>query len=146
MSTREFGAVVPFAAPIEVVFDYLGDPRHRPQWQSSLLSVTVSERTEPHVGLRWRETTAVGVRPRMEITHLDPCERWSERGVWHGVTADLTLRFAESSDGCTVRAEGVIHGSGLWRVPTLVAGRLGSSAIRSDLRRAARLLADRHRP
>lgn len=152
MSTREFGAVVEFAAPIETVFDYLGDPRNRPEWQSSLLSVTLKERTEPHVGMRWRETTVVGVRPRMEITHLEPSQRWSEHGTWQGISADLTLRFSTvpaTTPGirrCRVRAEGIVHGSGLWRVPAIVAGRLGSGAIGADLRRAARIVADRRMP
>lgn len=150
MSTREFGAVVEFAAPVRTVFDYLGDPRNRPEWQSSLLSVNMTESTDPYVGMRWKETTVVGVRPQMEITALEPGELWGENGTWHGISADLTLRFTEIDDvtggssaepGCRVRAEGVIHGSGLWRVPTVVAGRLGSGAIRADLRRAARLLA-----
>lgn len=152
MSTREFGAVVEFDAPVETVYDYLGDPRNRPEWQPSLLSVTLKERTAPYVGMRWQETTVVGVRPRMEITHLEPGERWSEHGTWHGISADLTLRFsaipatAQGAGRCRVRAEGVIHGSGVWRVPTAVAGRLGSGAIGGDLRRAARLLADHRAP
>lgn len=152
MSTREFGAVVEFEAPVDSVFDYLSDPRNRPEWQSSLLSVSLAERADPYVGMRWRETTVVGVRPRMEITDLEPCQRWSEHGWWQGISADLTLRFSaipattQNTGGCRVRAEGRIHGSGLWRVPAVVAGRLGSVAIGADLRRAARIVADRQTP
>lgn len=142
-SKRAFGAVVEFGQPVPVVFDYLGDPRNRPEWQSSLLSVTLKERTAPHVGMRWTETTVIGVRPRMEITTLDPLTTWSERGSWHGVVADLTLRFADTPDGCRVKAEGVIRGGGAWRVPVVASGVVASRAIGADLRRATRILADR---
>lgn len=143
MTNRRFSAVVDFDLPVNAVFEYLGDPRNRPEWQSSLMSVTLKERTEPYVGMRWTETTMVGVRPRMEITEIDPPTTWSEHGRWRGVSADLTLRFAEIPRGCQVTAEGLVVASGVYSLAAIAAGRLASSAIRSDLRRAARILAGR---
>ena len=35
--------------PPETVFRYLVDPRNRPEWQASLLSVTLRDRGEPTV-------------------------------------------------------------------------------------------------
>ena len=42
-------------------FTYLVDPRNRPEWQASLLSVRLDERdAEPAVGLTWRDTWSSG--------------------------------------------------------------------------------------
>ena len=71
-------ATVELPVPVEVVFDYLSDPRNRPEWQASLRSVTVPAGEEPHLGQRWQETTAVGVRPRLEIIEMDRPHVWTE--------------------------------------------------------------------
>ena len=129
--------------PPRTAYTYLADPRNRPEWQSSLLSVTLRERSEPYAGMRWRETTVVGVRPRMEIVEMAPYRLWTERGTWHGVTAVLTLRFTAVGEGCRVRATGEVTGSGAWSLAALSSGWLASSAIGADLRRASRILSDR---
>ena len=127
-----------------MAFDYLGDPRNRPEWQSSLLSVTLGDRDEaPHLGQKWRETTMVGVRPRMEITRFERPTVWTEVGRWQGVEATLELAFEERNAGCRVVAEGVISGRGPYAVPAAVAGRLAGLAIGADLRKAARIMARR---
>ena len=69
----------------EVAFRYLADPRNRPEWQSSLLSVDVPPDEEPHLGQAWSETTAVGVRPHIETTVLDAVPRLGRAGHWRGV-------------------------------------------------------------
>ncbi|PUA79891.1 polyketide cyclase [Nocardioides currus] len=144
MSPRRFRASVDFAVAPAVAFDYLGDPRNRPEWQSSLLSVTLPERAaEPHLGLAWRETTMVGVRPRMEITRFERPTAWAEVGRWRGVEATLVLAFEERRSGCRVIAEGEISGRGAYAVPAAVAGRLAGLAIGADLRKAARILGSR---
>jgi len=141
-----FAASVELDRPREAVFDYLADPRNRPEWQASLLSVTVRDRdSEPHLGMRWRDNTLALLRPRLEITRLEPPRVWAESGRWHGVRADLTMFFDATPAGCRVRAQGSLSGSGPWAVPVAVAGRLAGPAIGLDLRRAARIL-DRHRP
>lgn len=128
-----------------VAFRYLCDPRRRPEWQSSLRSVTVPADEEPHLGQAWRETTAVGVRPHMETTELVPFRVWTERGRWRGVTATLTLHFTDVVGGCRVRADGEVTGTGAWALPAGAAGLLASTAIAADLRKAGRILADRAR-
>ncbi len=124
-------------------FRYLCDPRNRPEWQSSLRSVTVPPDEEPHLGQAWRETTAVGVRPHMETTELVPFRVWTERGRWRGITATLSLHFVDVVGGCRVRADGELTGTGVWALPAGVAGLLASSAIAADLRKAGRVLAAR---
>ena len=127
----------------EVAFRYLCDPRNRPEWQSSLRSVEVPADEEPHLGQTWRETTSVGVRPRMETTELTPFRVWTERGHWRGVSATLTLHFTDVVGGCRVRADGEVSGRGGWALPAGAAGLLASQAIAADLRRAGRILGER---
>ena len=128
-----------------VAFDYLSDPRNRPEWQSSLRSVDVPADEEPHLGQAWRETTSVGVRPHMETTELTPHRVWTEIGRWRGVTATLSLHFTDVVGGCRVRADGALTGTGLWALPAGAAGLLASTAIAADLRKAGRILAARPR-
>lgn len=151
MAEIPFTATVDFDQPVEVVFDYLADPKNRPAWQASLLSVRLPRRdSTPAVGLRWRETTVVGVRPRMEITVLERPTRWAERGTWAGVSASLALGFGAadpdrgddrgSDRGSVVTASGLVSGRGPWSVPARLGGTLAGRAIAFDLRRANRIL------
>jgi Polyketide cyclase / dehydrase and lipid transport len=118
---------VAFPVSCEVAFDYLADPTHRAEWQSSLARVEDVE-GEPRVGQTWTDVTRPGLRPRMETTELDRPHRWSERGTWRGITATLTLEFAETATGCDVTATFDI--ARLLRRPALW-------AVRGDLRHAA---------
>lgn len=142
-----FTATVELDHPRETVFDYLADPRNRPEWQASLLSVTLRDRAaEPHVGMAWRDNTLVVlVRPRLEISRLDPPRVWAETGRWRGLTAELTMFFDTTPTGCRVRAVGSLTGSGIWAVPVAVAGRLAGPAIGHDLRRVDDVLTRRPR-
>jgi len=126
--------------PVEVAYAYLSDPRNRPEWQSSLRSVTVPADEEPRLGQRWQETTSVGVRPQMEITEMDPPLVWAERGWWRGVSATLTLGFARTPRGCRVDISGDVGGRGAWAVPAMVAGRLAGIAVAADVRKAGKIL------
>ena len=135
-----FEATVDVPHPPETVFRYLVDPRNRPEWQASLLSVTLRDRGEPHVGMTWRDNTVAGVRPAMEITELTPFKVFSEVGRWRGVDATLVLRFTGVGSGCRIHATGSVSGTGPWRLPALAAGRLAGLAIRRDLERAGEIL------
>ena len=126
----------------EQAFTYLVDPRNRPRWQSSLLSVDVPADEEPHLGQAWSELTAVGVRPHLVVTELVPFRVWAESGTWRGVRADLRLRFTESAGGCRVQAEGEVAGSGPYAVAAAVSGLLAGKAIAADLRKASRLIGE----
>jgi uncharacterized protein YndB with AHSA1/START domain len=126
--------------PPEKVFRYLADPRNRPEWQSSLLSVKLHDRGEPHVGMTWRDNTMAGVRPVMRITELTPYRLWAEEGTWHGITATLVLHFTAITSGTRVDATGTISGEGIWTLPVRAAGRLAGPAIRHDLSRVGDVL------
>nr|WP_197687744.1 MULTISPECIES: SRPBCC family protein [unclassified Nocardioides] len=123
----------------EVAFDYLSDPRRRPEWQSSLARVEQVD-GEVRAGQTWVDVTRPGPRPRMETTELDRPRRWSERGTWRGLAAVLTLDFAEVRAGCEVTATMRVSGRGAAALPARVLGLLAPRAVRADLRRAARLL------
>jgi uncharacterized protein YndB with AHSA1/START domain len=128
----------------EVLFRYLADPANRPEWQSSLRSVLLEgPADEPRVGMRWRETTVVGVRPQMRITELEPYRVWAEFGTWGGIEGRLTLRFTAIPAGCRVTAEVALTGRGPWAVPAYAAARLAPRALRADLERASGILSQR---
>ncbi|UFN46724.1 SRPBCC family protein [Nocardioides okcheonensis] len=128
----------------EQAFTYLVDPRNRPKWQSSLLSVDVPDDEEPHLGQAWSELTAVGVRPHLVVTEFVPYRVWAESGTWRGVRADLRLRFTARGTGCRVQAEGEVSGSGLYAAAALSSGLVAGRAIGADLRKAGRLIAAQH--
>jgi uncharacterized protein YndB with AHSA1/START domain len=136
-------ASVLFRQPPDVVFAYLADPRNRPEWQSSLRRVELIDDGQPRVGQRWLDHTAARIVPEMWITELETDVLWAETGRWHGIEADLTLRFAPHLDGCTVDVEFEVRGKGFLRPVGLAASRAGLYAVRSDLRRAGQILEKR---
>jgi hypothetical protein len=134
---------VRFDVPAEVAFDYLVDPANRPEWQSSLRRVEDVVPARPAVGQTWTDVTVPGLRPAMETTALDRPRTWTERGTWRGVTAELTLAFADRPGGCVVQPSFVLRGRGVAALPARVAALLAPGAVRGDLRRAARVLSER---
>ena len=136
---RRLGGRVEFSCDRETAFDYLVDPRRRPEWQSSLRRVSEVD-GEPRVGQTWVDETKAGIKPRMRTTELDRPARWSESGTWRFVRADLTLDLAEAPTGCAVDYRFRIHALGPLG---LAATAVSVPAVRADLRRAARLLAAR---
>jgi hypothetical protein len=144
MTRVDFSTAVDMPHSPKVAFTYLVEPRNRPEWQASLLSVRLDDRDgEPAVGLTWQDTTVVGVKPRLEITELVPYRLFAERGRWGGVEGVLTLRFVATGKGCRVDAAGHVEGSGPWSAAVRAAGLLADRSLRSDLERASRILTDR---
>lgn len=130
---------VHFEAAPEVVFDYLVDPANRAQWQSSLRRV--EEVAGPiGVGQSWVDVTTPGLRPRMETTELDRPQRWTEIGTWRSVSAILTLTFIPAGAGCDVEPTMRLEGHGLTWLVAPVLNLVSPGAVRSDLRRAARII------
>ena len=133
-----------FDVPVEVAFDYLVEPRNRPEWQSSLARVEV-DGDVPHEGMRWVDVTRIGFRPAMQLVEMNRPELWSEWGEWRDrVHARLTLAFVPTAGGCLVVPDLVLGVDGwLGRPLTALLMRLAAPAIRADLRRAARILSER---
>ncbi len=138
---REVRVVV--AAAPATVFDYLADPRNRPAWQSSLRSVELETDGPPALGDRWRDRTAVGLVPEMTTTAFDRPRRWAETGTWRGITAVLDLGFGAVPTGTEVTARFGLTGRGPWRPVARLAELVAAPAVRSDLRRAARIVESR---
>ena len=132
-----------FHRPVDVVFDYLSDPTARPEWQSSLRRVELRGAQTSGVGTRWIDVTWAGLRPELVVVTHEPGEAWAEEGVWRGFTAYLALMFAAVGDECDVTALARVRGRGLARGPAALATRAAPLALRSDLRRADRILRDR---
>ncbi|MDH2414605.1 SRPBCC family protein [Nocardioides sp. CER19] len=130
------------AAPPQAVFDYLTDPRRRPEWQASLHSVQVLDHGPVRLHMRWIDHTVVGARPRLQIVELRAPDdaragTWREVGRWHGIRAELALTFETDPRG--TRVSGTVEIGG-WRLASLVLQALAPAAIASDLRRAGRIL------
>jgi hypothetical protein len=125
---------------VPAAFAYLADPRNRPEWQSSLRRVEMVDDGPARVGMRWRDHTAVGMAPQMEITALEPEVLWAETGRWRAFEAGLTLRFAPHRGGCSVDVELEVRAHGAVRPFGWAADRVGLLAVASDLRRAGRIL------
>lgn len=130
---------VEVGAPVEDVYAYLTDPARRPEWQSSLRAIA-DLRGDGGVGTTWRDVTAVGARPRMEITDAQPGRSWAERGTWHEIAATLRLDFAAIPTGTRVTATVDLTTPPALLPAGWVLRRLAPYALRSDLRRAARQL------
>jgi uncharacterized protein YndB with AHSA1/START domain len=128
-----------FAAPVDVVFDYLADPSRRPEWQGSLRRIEAL-RGDGAVGTTWRDVTAVGARPRMEVTEFESPTSWAEVGHWRGIGASLRLEFAAIPQGTRVTATVDVRTSLPVRPIGWVLRRLAPYAVRSDLRHAASAL------
>ena len=130
-----------FDVPAEDAFDYLVDPVNRPEWQASLRAVELLDANPPHVGQRWYDVTrAPGVRPLMVLESMARPHVWVETGTWRGFQATLALSFEPKSFGCEVSASFAIHGEGVRRGLGPVLTGAGGPAVKSDLKRAARIL------
>ena len=148
---RRWDASVFVAAPREVVFDYLADPRNRPEWQATLASVDLLDPLAPdeppYVGLRWVDEVKVGPPFELQISRLEPGRLWSEVGSAGPFTAYGTLLFEDevSKDvaGTRVRFIARVHGRGLARPAGPVATAVGAVLIRNDLPRMARVIEGR---
>ncbi|WP_170981580.1 SRPBCC family protein [Nocardioides dongxiaopingii] len=136
-------APVRFAVSCEEAYDYLVDPANRAEWQSSLRGVADVVGPDGVVGQSWTDLTVARVNPRMELTDADRPHRWSERGTWRRFHATLTLTFVPAGEGCDVGVTMHLQATGPARPLALALGRLAPAAVRSDLRRAARILAAR---
>jgi len=124
-----------------VLFDYLSDPHRRPQWQSSLRSVT-DVRGSGGAGTTWTDVTKVGARPRMRITDAERPRLWIERGRWRGLSAVLRLDLlGYAPERTRVSATFRISGVGVFALAAPLLERFAAPAIRTDLRCAARLAA-----
>jgi uncharacterized protein YndB with AHSA1/START domain len=136
---------VEYDVPVAVAFDYLADPRNRPEWQSSLRAVEMLDDGEPRVGMRWRDLTSARIAPEMVITEMEPERLWAETGRWKAIEADLELAFSPSAQGCSVAVAFGVHGRGVLRPIGWAATGAGLFAVRSDLRKAGRILSTRAR-
>jgi hypothetical protein len=128
--------MVDFRVPVEVAFDYLADPRNRPEWQPSLRAVELLDE-EVAEGQRWIDVTKPGLRPAMRTVELDRPRVWAEVGRWRGVEALVRLRFTATAEGCRVDLEATVSGygpvgRGLTRIGLFIGAR--------DLKRASRIV------
>lgn len=141
---RRWDAAAFVAAPRQQVYDYLADPRNRPQWQASLRRVEVLDEGPPQVGTRWVDHVYGAPPFHLRITAMEHGELWAETGSSGPFTAHGTLLFEDARrdgvDGTVVRCIARVRGRGPARVLGPAAMMVAAALVRNDLRRAARLL------
>jgi uncharacterized membrane protein len=141
---RRWDAAVFVTAPRQRVYDYLADPRNRPQWQASLRRVEVHDEGPPRVGMRWIDHVYGAPPFHLEITHMVDGELWAEVGTSGPFTARGTLLFEEAVqagvEGTGVRCIARVAGRGPARALAPFAVAVAALLVRNDLRRAARIL------
>ena len=135
---------VELSCPQQRLFRYLADPRHRLEWQSSLVSLEMQSTGDPRIGMRWQECARGLGRFTMEITEHQSHELWAERGSSERGEIDLTLKFSpgKSAETTRVAVTVVMRLRGLLRYGVPMAPLVLHPLLRSDLRRAARLAKD----
>jgi uncharacterized protein YndB with AHSA1/START domain len=121
--------------PVEQAFAFIADPRHRPEWQSSLDAVEMLSEGPPHVGMRWRERPAPGLTFEMELTELEPNRRWAERGRASIGTVDVAVDFQPENGDTHLHVTIDLRLHWLAKPLGLGARWLLPSAMRADLKR-----------
>ena len=140
---RAHNLVVRMHHPVAPLFAYLADPRHRPEWQSSLRRVELLSAKPTGVGARWRDHTWAGMAPEMRVITHEPQQAWAEEGSWRGLRAFLLMVFVDQGDETDLEISVRMRGTGIWRLPAAGAGMLTPAALRGDLARADRILTQR---
>jgi uncharacterized membrane protein len=131
--------------PRRGLYDYLADPRNRPEWQGSLRRVEVLDDGPPRVGTRWVDHVYGAPPFHLRITGMEPGRLWAEVGTSGPFTACGTLLFEDAEregvPGTRVRMIARVTAAGPARILTPFAVALAGVLVRNDLRRAARILA-----
>jgi uncharacterized protein YndB with AHSA1/START domain len=128
-------------APRRVLFAFLADPRNRPRWQSSIVSLEMTSDGAPRVGTTWTEHARGFGRFEMEITECVEGTRWAERGRSRTGAIELALTLDDGAEPGTTRVDLalVLRLSGPLQVLSWLAPPVLRPLMKSDLRRAARL-------
>ena len=134
-------------APRSDVFDFLSDPRTRPQWQASLDRVEMIDEGEPHVGMRWVDRLKLGLAFELQIIGMEPDDMWAEIGSTGPFTTFVTLFFEDETqggvDGTRVRVVARVRGRRLAKPLAWLGTGLMTGLVRVDLPRIVRAFAGR---
>ena len=153
--SESYGSVVPtrldaavfVAAPRAEVFDYLADPRNRPEWQATLDRVELLDDGEPRVGMRWVDHVRLGPPFELQIIGMEPGSLWAEMGRVGPFRAFVTLLFddevRDGVAGTCVRIVARVRGSKAAKPLGWAATGLLTTLVRLDSPRIARALEQR---
>jgi uncharacterized protein YndB with AHSA1/START domain len=153
--TESYGSVVPTGwdaavfvpAPRPTVYDYLADPRNRPDWQASLARVELLDEGAPRVGMRWVDHVKVGPPFTLQIIGMEPQDLWAEMGSIGPLSAFVTLLFEDETrdgvDGTCVRVVARVRGNRFAKPLGWAATAVMTALVRLDLPRLVRAV-ERH--
>ncbi len=140
MTTSQFSIELPGTR--ELLFDYLGDPRNRMAWQSSLIWLRLDdEKAAPAKGVSWTEKAQGFGEFQMRISEYERPTRWAEAGFSDKHSMSLTLDFEPGKkQGMTkvvvtieLKLSGLLKGFG-WASKALL-----QPLMSLDLKKAAQL-------
>jgi uncharacterized membrane protein len=105
--------------PVEVVFAFVSDLRHGPQWQGAIKEAHVTPEGPPAVATRVRQVVSfLGVKrePTAEITELEPNHSLSMKGTSGPASLEGTFRFEATGEGTRLSATFQVEPGGLFKV------------------------------
>ena len=127
-------------APQKVLYDYLGNPANRSEWQSSIIDLEVLTPGPTEVGTRWREQAKGFGEFEMHISEMEPPNIWAERGSSNRGSMMLRLVFSSEDEARThLRVEVELNLKGVLGLLQYGAPLVLAPLMKADLRRAAQL-------
>lgn len=126
--------------PRAQVFAFLGDPRNRTRWQTSIRKFEMLSTGEPRVGMRWRESVGLAGWFEMEICEYAPVKRWAERIRSRSFDGTVGLEFSEADGVTTITLVTDVRCKGLFRLLAPIARLVLRREMRKDLGRVESLL------
>jgi carbon monoxide dehydrogenase subunit G len=142
----DFTNTIRIERPIDEVFSYLSDLERIPEWNWAIAETKKITPGPIAVGTRYRQARVVP-RPAtelLEITALDPSQRFEVQGVLAGMAAHLTYLLEEDRLGTVVTNAVRLDADGAARLLAPILSRKISGAVASNLNDLKTQLEVRH--
>ncbi|MCH2108706.1 MAG: hypothetical protein MK135_05220 [Polyangiaceae bacterium] len=140
---KEYSFRIELEGSQEELFQFLGDPRQRTRWQSSLAWVKLENAEElPSQGMRWTEKAHGLGEFAMRITKYQPSSRWAEEGTSSKGEVSIELGFSPGSQRNTTEVHVIIRLQlrGLLRGLAPVVPWALQPLMSADLKKASKLI------
>jgi uncharacterized membrane protein len=105
--------------PVEVVFAFVSDQRHNPEWIGAIKQVEVTPDGPATVGTQVKAVASflgVKLEPTTEITALEPNRSFSFKGTSGPASIEATFRFEAAGSGTRLSATFQVEPGGLFKV------------------------------
>ena len=138
-----FEVSVQIARPVHEVWEYLIDPEHVPEWQSS--AVASHQVSDGAIGVGTKledERRFLGRRARseVEVTEFEPERLFTLHGLSGPVRFTVRHRLAGNDGGTRLDVEAEAEPAGIGRLARPMVERAAAHELRADFQRLKRLL------